>query len=784
MAGVTPEIRTKFTLQGIREGAAGMRRFGVDAKGSLDKVKLAGAKALEPFKKDIDQAKRSLHGLQLAAVSVGTVGFGGMLKGARLAFSGIKIGAASAAASVAGITAAAVKSSKDSAAEMEKLAKDARRLGINISDLSVLNFAAEHEGVDPDAVTKGIAKIGSEFLKVRQEIAGANAEFAKLQARARGDATLAVLQGDFAGLRGAADGIASARSGSLDAIRQRAAFLQDQISQLDVIGGPRLDAHQQIARQVALFSKRRELEDLQKAEADLKKSMGPGAEAMFGLESYGLDVDKAAKGGVEGFVALGDAIKQVEDPAERLRYSMLLFGENAGPKMLNLLMSGRQGIDAYRKELERLGGVVTEQDGQLAEAYGESATNLKRSISGIKLAVSRELLPLLTETNKQATDFLVRHRQTIAGIMKTTFVAVRNLAADALDAFNGRRSGFRSEWLNSLMDGLRKAKEWVRDFRDEVQAAFDGRGSRHEWLNRIAGAFKTARDFAKDLFALLKGGDAEQFPWLNRLRDGVVEFAESFKKAFDAFMQMLQTIRDSFIRPIADFLGTDPLTMALFVGFARFTGILGAATTAVGLLGKSLQWLFGLKGAAELASSIGGIATAAGAAGGVGAAGGRAGRLAAGLATAGRAAGVLGAAAVGGWMAGDWLQQKATDWSGLTDKRNEAFDATARLAKLQGDLSFARRYNTVWDTDRRKTYWESVRPDIDYGRGKRTAAFDRAFAGIDANAYGPGGFGRAEAFHEINVTVNGVRSTVRATPDNARAFRDGMVRLNRLEGGY
>lgn len=39
-------------------------------------------------------------------------------------------------------------------------------------------------------------------------------------------------------------------------------------------------------------------------------------------------------------------------------YSILLFGEDAGPNLLNLLLSGREGMKKYREEAEKLGIVV------------------------------------------------------------------------------------------------------------------------------------------------------------------------------------------------------------------------------------------------------------------------------------------------------------------------------------------------------------------------------------------------------------------------------------------
>lgn len=71
---------------------------------------------------------------------------------------------------------------------------------------------------------------------------------------------------------------------------------------------------------------------------------------------------------MEGLLALSDAMKRVEDPTQRLRFAIQLFGEDAGAKMAPLLEGGRSAIEAYRKELERLGGVVTKK--RLADRRG------------------------------------------------------------------------------------------------------------------------------------------------------------------------------------------------------------------------------------------------------------------------------------------------------------------------------------------------------------------------------------------------------------------------------
>lgn len=207
MSNATPEIKTKFSLGGVAEATSGFKKFGQSARESINNLKQSGARALEPFQKDIEKSKRSLATLKTASLTVGGAGFGAIKTGADKAFKTITIGAASAVAALASVSAAAIKVSKDTAGEWDQLSKQSRSLGVSAEDLSVLGYAGASEGVPGEEIVKGLAKIGSDFLGIRQRISEANDEFSAFKDNARKDAIFSLKSGSVDGLKSAGDAV-------------------------------------------------------------------------------------------------------------------------------------------------------------------------------------------------------------------------------------------------------------------------------------------------------------------------------------------------------------------------------------------------------------------------------------------------------------------------------------------------------------------------------------------------------------------------------------------------
>ena len=564
---------------------------------------------------------------------------------------------------------------------------------------------------------------------------------------------------------------------------------------------------------------RRELSDLQKAQADIKKSFGPVGESMFGLQAHGLDIGAASRGGVEGLMALGDAIRNVRDPMERLRYSVGIFGEDAGPKMLNLLMAGRGGMEAYRKEAERLGIVVSAEQARMAEAYEDSKKNFARAKQGLKMELGGVFLPELTKAADASTAFVVKNRKGITALVKTGFEAVGNFAKDVYDLLNGKDTHLRTEWLQDFVNRIKVLRFMWAEFKLEIDMVMTGGKSKWPWLNTIAKGIRAAIALVQDLWKILQGRNAVDYPWLNKLRDdimavvkAVMEYVEYFgsrlKDAFDIVVNALTGIRD-FVKPIFDLFGWDITTAAFVVGLLRITGILGMVLTAVGLIGKGIMgW-----GAGKAAQAgMTGLAGALGALAGGGVVGGAVAGGGVGMAAGGAAAGAVAArpsmAARAGSMAGRVLSKAAlpvaiVDLGYQTGKglghvawqyspNKQSYDAaqaaTSERVRLEGDRSYMERHNKLMRTDEDYMvgYWAERGVHIDKRGGgwwaERNGAAPRDPSPVVSNA-APAAEPRVTERIAVDLNFNGNRVTGHYAPDQARLIKQEAERMSRM-GGY
>ena len=785
MSNVAPEIKTKFSLGGISEALSGFRKIQQSARDGINNIRQSGAKALEPFQRDIEKSKRALATLKTTSLTVGRVGFGGLKTGAETAFKSISIGAASAVAALASVSAAAIKMSKDTAGEWDKLSKQSRALGVSPEDLSVLGYAGAGEGVAGDEIVKGLAKIGNEFLGIRQQITAANDEFTAFKTNARKDALISMRMGKVEGLTAAGEAVGQARMSSLAGIQERKGTLENYIARAAPF------ENRNIQTQSFVHGLRKELAELEKAEIALKKSFGPVGEALFGLEKYGLDIEKASKGGMEGLLALSDAMKRVEDPTQRLRFAIQLFGEDAGAKMVPLLEGGRTAIENYRKELERLGGVVSKKDTQIGEAYEASAENFRRSIAGVRLAVAREVLPLLTESTDAMTEFMVRYRQRIAGILKDGFVYARNLVSDIIGIFQGKRAGFKTPWLDTLFEKLKSARAYINDMASELKKLWDGENSRFEWLNKIRDGIATAIRFVKELYGVLRGQDASEFKWLNDLRDQAKAFGTDFMAALEMVKSVLSAIH-TLLQPVAELFGMDVTTMLLFIGMTRFIGLFGFATTAIGQLTKAIGVLFAMGGGGALAKGIGAIATAATGASAVGGVG-TAAAGAAGAMSFGAKAGILGAAVVGGGLIGHYGAKKAYEWSGAKAAADEREQRNIANLRTKMDADFDRAF-AGYDTKRRGDILRSMGINTLQGLPTPGMLPGGVYDVWTSNGQKPPSAAEIDYYKEkakgstetvnVNLTLNDKNlGTLQADPLTARKMKQTLYGMQQ-QGGY
>ncbi len=217
---------------------------------------------------------------------------------------------------------------------------------------------------------------------------------------------------------------AAAASGAIAKMVSDTAALGDQIAKTSEKVGVSVQGLQELrfaAQQsgVATSTLDQSLQTLTKGAAEAALGMGSAREAFARM---GVSV-RDANGNVRPTEALlgdvADAMQGVTDPSERLRLATQLFGES-GTSLINTLKDGRSGLNAYRKEARRLGGVMDAQLTARSSALVDEQGRLSESLKGVRNELSRELIPLFIKSSEGTRKFLTSVRLFIRANLKDT----------------------------------------------------------------------------------------------------------------------------------------------------------------------------------------------------------------------------------------------------------------------------------------------------------------------------------------------------------------------------
>lgn len=141
------------------------------------------------------------------------------------------------------------------------------------------------------------------------------------------------------------------------------------------------------------------------------------------------------------FLAMAESIAEIQDPSRRAQRALEVFGKS-GADLLPMLAEGRQGIEALRREAERLGarksGESAEMAVKLGDAIDRAFTAAKSAIYDVGAALAPVLLPLVDSITeivagmakwvKQNGD-LVRAAAAAAASVAWTGLAIMGLGA-------------------------------------------------------------------------------------------------------------------------------------------------------------------------------------------------------------------------------------------------------------------------------------------------------------------------------------------------------------------
>jgi hypothetical protein len=122
---------------------------------------------------------------------------------------------------------------------------------------------------------------------------------------------------------------------------------------------------------------------------------GQAAAQAFASIGIGSDFLKAHLGDTEALMRRTvDGIAALPTAAERTNAAMALLGRGAGDA-LGAIAGGSRGLDDFAEVLRALGGIVTEEDAQMGDAFGKLSTIVSAAFLGIERAAARPILRAL-----------------------------------------------------------------------------------------------------------------------------------------------------------------------------------------------------------------------------------------------------------------------------------------------------------------------------------------------------------------------------------------------------
>jgi hypothetical protein len=120
-----------------------------------------------------------------------------------------------------------------------------------------------------------------------------------------------------------------------------------------------------------------------------------GKAAAKAFERLGVDVNALKQLSPEDqFLALSDALAQVQDPGERAALAMAVFGR-AGTALLPMLEDGAGGIRALMQQAEQLGIVMDQETADSAARLNDSIGELMTALKAVTVTVGAAVAPAM-----------------------------------------------------------------------------------------------------------------------------------------------------------------------------------------------------------------------------------------------------------------------------------------------------------------------------------------------------------------------------------------------------
>jgi len=257
---------------------------------------------------------------------------------------------------------------------------------------------------------------------------------------------------------------------------------------------------------------------------------------------------------------LADRFKEYGDGAQEAALGVEFFGRSVGPKLLQNLNLGSEGIQELKDDARELGQIISTEAAEAAKLFGDNLDRLKAAGEGFFNSLTTAILPALVEFSTDAAEAaqnggLLAKAGSAIGEEFNRFAVQLILAGteiEKLGAFIANSVQFLSDWAENL--GVAGSIAVVT-FQSIAAAAEGNFALAERGANAVSKAIeglgnKAARDAAVRVDALagsLAEIDESAAAKVNRIRAGV----EGLGRAAGAADDKAKELADALLKELA-----------------------------------------------------------------------------------------------------------------------------------------------------------------------------------------------------------------------------------------
>lgn len=226
------------------------------------------------------------------------------------------------------------------------------------------------------------------FARVTADLDPIGKTFSAAQSLASGAAN--IISGAFSSLQSWATSAASAVENAMQNIDNTAKAADRMGVSLDAFKALRLNAD------LAGVGMEQLEVGVKQMQNSLVDAAGGSADAAAKFSALGISAaDLVNMPADEAIGKIGDALKGIENPAQRAAAAANIFGMRAGPDLLALLTAGSGGIADAKKDIEEMGLSMNRVDAAKVEAANDAITRVQAALGATAEKVAVALAPYI-----------------------------------------------------------------------------------------------------------------------------------------------------------------------------------------------------------------------------------------------------------------------------------------------------------------------------------------------------------------------------------------------------